>query len=365
MQQVCTFKCLRWFRVFVLTGLELETEDFQKVFAMMPLLEKVNFRFAGQFKDEVLDYVSERESRIKALQLDACNLISDECWQRYFQKHGSKLESLKLSNLDCSLNDATMAQIAAHCPNLRRLKLKECWKLGDASLKSIAKLTKLEHLSLKYVQEPSKENVVGMVENVGPKLKTLSLQGFKQADDEVLDAIYFRCRQLTKLRFTDNSLCTDRGFARLFSPSWPNPGLTFVDVSGTRHVDNNQPDGPEDEPVGFGQEGLRALMAHSGEELARLNISSCRHVSYDGFQAVFSAEKAGRKYGGLREVDVSFHTGVDDYLMGSIFQACPGLNKVIAFACFNVRDVRVPAGVAMIGGMNAHSSIATNNVEEA
>jgi DNA repair protein RAD7 len=48
---------------------------------------------------------------------------------------------------------------------------------------------------------------------------------------------------------------------------------------------------------------------------------------------------------------------MDDFLIGKIFQSCPAIKKVVAFACFNVRDVRVPVGIALVGGLKAQHSI--------
>ncbi|KAL1968473.1 hypothetical protein VTN77DRAFT_1683 [Rasamsonia byssochlamydoides] len=331
---------------------KLETEDFEKIFAFMPSLVNVNLRFAGQMKDKVLEYMMDRNRKIQNLQLDAANLVSDACWRQLFMKLGPQLESLKLSYLDSSLDDETIDVMSRYCTNLRRLKLKECWKLGDKSLDAIARLPKLEHLSLKFLRETKSENVVGMVEKLGYNLQTLSLQSFHDADDKLLETIHRQCQNLSKLRLADNAVCTDKGYANLFT-DWSNPPLTFVDLSSTRDVDNSNPDGPPD-PVGLASRGFVALMKHSGSKIETLNISSCRHISRAAFEEVFNKDQT---YPHLKELDISFHTTMDDYLVTSIFKCCPALKKLIAFACFRVRDVRVPVGVALIGGLRAQDSI--------
>ncbi|PGH04742.1 hypothetical protein AJ80_08472 [Polytolypa hystricis UAMH7299] len=331
---------------------KLETEDFQKTFAFMPDVTAVNLRFAGQLKDENLEYMKNHNLCIKDLQLDGCNLISDGCWQRYFMACGSNLESIKLANLDCSLNDETMRQMAVECPNLRHLKLRECWLPGDNSLASIATLQKLEHLSLDLLQETTSQKLVDLIENVGRNLRTLALRRFMHADDAVLDAIHNHCGKLSKLRFADNTICSDKAFERLFS-DWNNPPLAFVDLSGTRDIDDGNPDGP-DEVIGLASDGFKALMLHSGEAIEKLNIGSCRHISHEALSHVFDGH---RRFPRLKELDISMHTSVDDFLIGCIFKSCPAITKVIAFACFNVRDMAIPPGVALIGGLNARLSI--------
>lgn len=327
---------------------ELETDDFQKIFAFMPALSHVNLRFAGQMKDQVLNYMMDRGLKVRSLQLDAANLVSDACWRSFFQAAGSQLETVKLSNLDFSLDDDTVEEMCRSCPGLRRLKLEQCWKIGDRSLRAISTLTTLEHLSLNMVQEAKSDNLLEIIEKLGPNLRTLSLEGFPTADDRLLEHIHRHCHRLTKLRFTGNAVCTDKGFAELFR-GWSNPPLEYVDLSATRYVDNTNPDGPP-EPIGLASGGLVALMEHSGSTLQALNIASCRHVSHEAFEEAFSEDK---QYPLLRELDVSFHTAVDDYVVGRIFRSCAGLEKLVGFACFNIEEARVPMGVALIGGLKA------------
>ncbi|KAL4811553.1 hypothetical protein BDV18DRAFT_11110 [Aspergillus unguis] len=333
---------------------KLETDDFQKIFTFMPALTNVNLRFAGQLKDNVIDYMLDRKLKIQHLQLDAANLVSDLRWRQTFKSLGSQLETLRLSNLDFSLDDETIEALCESCTGLRRLKLIHCWKMSDRSLKAISTLPFLEHLSLNLVQETKLESLLELVSKVGPKLRTLSLQGFPHADDTLLEVIHDKCRFLSKLRFCDNSVCTDKGFTKLFE-NWSNSPLEFVDLSSTRDVDNSNPDGPID-ATGLASDGFVALMRHSGSTIRKLNIASCRHISYAAFEEVFAENKT---YHNLKELDVSFHTVMDSYLVGRIFRSCPALQHLVAFACFNVRDARVPKGVSLIGGLSAHDSILT------
>ncbi|PYH81395.1 DNA repair protein Rad7, protein [Aspergillus uvarum CBS 121591] len=330
----------------------LETQDFEKIFAFMPSVTHVNLRFAGQMKDEVVGYMLSRDLHIKSLQLDATNLVSDSSWRQLFQRLGSQLESLKLSNLDCSLDNETVEALTSCCTALRCLKLKHCWKLGDRSLEAISNLTSLVHLSLHFYQDVENDTLLQTINQVGPSLQTLSLESFTTADDHLLDMIHAKCRTLTKLRFSDNVTCTDKGFVRLFA-DWPNPPLEIVDLSSTRDIDNASPDDPA-EATGLASHGFIALMNHSGSMIRKLNISSCRHISHAAFTEVFSD---GRTYPRLRELDVSFHTVMDDYLVGQIFQSCPNIQKLVAFACFNLRHIKIPPGVALIGGLKAQDSI--------
>ncbi|KAI9370498.1 hypothetical protein BJX61DRAFT_515411 [Aspergillus egyptiacus] len=331
---------------------KLETEDFQRIFTFMPALTHVNLRFAGQLKDSVIDYMIDRNLAIKHLQLDAANLVTDSRWRQVFQKLGGQLETLRLSNLDFSLDDETVEVMCSCCRGLRRLKLTNCWKVSDPSLQAISTLSSLEHLSLSPIKEVKTETLVELLSTIGSNLRTLSLKSFSLADGRLLEVVHDTCKHLSKLRFSDNSSCTDKGFVKLFE-NWSNPPLEIIDFSSTRDIDNSNPDGPPD-AIGLASSGFIALMRHSGSAVRKLNIASCRHISYAAFDEVFAE---GKTYPNLKELDVSFHTVMDDYLVGRIFKCCPAIQKIVAFACFNVREARVPRGVALIGGLRAHDAV--------
>ena len=333
-------------------SVELEAEDYIRVFQVVPRVQNLNLRNAGQFKDEVFDFMMERDVPIKHLQLEAANLVSNTKWVEFFEKCGHRLETLKLSWLDYSMDDDAFVNLVHYCPNLRCLKLRKCFKLGDAALRSMTELTKLEHLSLQFNLPTSSKSLVELISAVGHGLLTLSLQNFADADDDVLATIHLHCNKLRKLRFTENDYCTNAGFATLFS-DWSNPPLSFIDLSSNRSVDYSAPDGP-DAPVGLASTGFEAVMNHSGPAIERLDISSCRHVNYDVFSKTFNGKF---QYPILKDINISFLTKIDTSIVAGMFKSCPQLFKVTAFGCFNVIDVAVPKGVALIGLPNAQDSI--------
>lgn len=326
--------------------------DYIKIFSIIPTIQNINLRNAGQFKDEVIDYILERNVPLKNVQLEAANLVSNEKWKKFFGQTGDHLESLKLAWLDYSMDDDTLTNLVNKCCNLKRLKIKKCFRLGDAALSALRKFKHLEHLSLRFPQPTSSEALEELIISVGPRLQTLSLENFNDADDSVLAAIHSSCTNLKKLRFTENDLCTDAAFTSLFT-DWPNPPLAFIDLSSNRSINCSEPNGPE-EAIGVATAGFVALMDHSGSVLERLNISSCRHIAYSAFQEIFDGQK---RYPHLKDVDLSFLTLVDTTIVVGIFRSCPSLRKLTAFGCTQVKDVSVPKGVALIGVPNAHDSI--------
>lgn len=314
----------------------------------MPALTRLNLRFVTPFKDSVIQYMIDRDLKLKDLHLDAPNLVTDDSWRQLFMKLGLQLQSLKLWNLDSAFDDETVKIMCSNCTGLRRLKLKHLWKIGDPALETIANLKSLEHLSLNLERETSPQPLLRVVAAVGPHLRSLSLEQFQQADDKLLEHIHTHCHQLSKLRLTHNATFTDKGLTNLFR-NWRNPPLKFVHLRSLRDVDMTNPSGPE-EPIGLASDAFIALMEHSGSKLETLNIASCRHVSHAAFEKVFDANK---QYPELKYLDLSFQGAIDDYLAQCIFRCCPALTRMVAFGCFRIREVVVPKGVALIGTVGA------------
>lgn len=331
---------------------KLEVEDYIKIFSVISNVQTINLRNAGQFKDEVVDYILEREVPLKHVQLEAANLVSNQKWVEFFERGGYRFESLKLEWLDYSLDDDAFTHLIQGCPNIQRLKLKKCFRLGDAALGAMRPLKHLEHLSLRFPSPTSPTALAELIVSVGLNLRTLSLESFNDADDSVLSAIHSNCTHLKKLRFTENDLCTDSDFVSLFT-DWSNPPLTFIDLNSNRSIDCSEPDGPE-QAIGLASTGFLALMNHSGTCIERLDISSCRHIEYSAFSDVFDGKK---RYPNLKDINVSFLTKIDTAIVAGMFRSCPLLVKVTAFGCSHVKDVAVPKGVALIGLPNAQDSI--------
>ena len=421
---------------------DLEEEDYKQLFAVVPRIQTVILHNACQFKDSVMAYVIEKAQNLKHLHLYAANLVSNEMWSKFIRERGPQLETLKLEWLDATFEDEHVAELTQYTgKTLRRLKLKLCRRLSTTTIEHLCKMQALEHLSLSLspaLEVPAQE-LVKMITALGPKLQTLSLERFIDADDTVLEAIRASCRQLRKLRFSHNDVCTDEGYASLFR-DWAedsskaagdtndsatksdstdakphkNTGkndnskdlmlspLRHADFSSTRDVNNAAPLGPDDpaEAIGLASAGLRALMHHAGSTLTRLVLASCRHISHEALAEVFCfgsdddhqnknkmQEQQGRHQHGhayndngndngktnphaqrvqrsrtypcLKHIDISFLTAVDEVIIAGIFRACPALERLVAFGCFNIGElaVRVPRGVVLIGVPRAREGI--------
>ncbi|KAI2785843.1 hypothetical protein POX_h09605 [Penicillium oxalicum] len=331
---------------------KLDTDDYHKILALMPNLNKLNLRFVTPMKDRIFEYMMERDVPIEHLHLDSPNLVTDEVWRRLFIRLGPRFRSLKLWNLDSAFDDETVEVMARHCTQLQRLKFKHLNKIGDKALEAISTIKTLEHLSLHISQETSAEPLLQIVKELGSNLRSLSLEEFYYADDKLIQLIRENCRHLNKLRLAINAEISDQALATLFR-DWSNPPLTFADFHRVRDVDTANPGGPPD-PIGLASNGFIELMVHSGSKLRTLNVASCRHISYKAYEEVFAEHK---RYPELKYLDIAFNGVVDDYLAQCIFRCCPALTRLVVFGCFKIRDIKIPRGVAVIGTVGARLTI--------
>nr|POE89289.1 dna repair protein rhp7 [Quercus suber] len=335
----------------------LEEEDYQQMFAVMPNIRKLALSNCCQLKDASVEYMLEKCHELRHVQLYAANLVTTEMWHRFFEQIGSRLEVLKLNWLDAAFEDHSVQEMVKHCKNIERLKLKLCRRIGEDAVTALSELPNLKHLSLHIGREVSNQALQALIKSRGANLRTLSLEKFLDADNSVLQAIHDDCRQLSKLRFSENDTANDAGFAALFT-DWLNPSLTYIDMNSTRDVDNNNPNGPE-EAIGLGSSGFRALMSHSGPTLRHLDISSCRHIELVAFLDAFDGSYT---YPALEYINVSFCNRVDTTVVAGVFQSCPALKQLVAFGCFDVQDVVVPRNIALIGVPRAQDAIEQHGV---
>ncbi|KAH7075968.1 DNA repair protein-like protein Rad7 [Paraphoma chrysanthemicola] len=335
----------------------LETEDYDQIFAVCPSIKSLSLRNCCQFKDSNVDYMIEKAKHLTEIQLLGANLVSNDKWIEMFIARGQDLRTLKVEWLDAAFDDQVVEALSTFCPNLERLKIERCKRIGNDSIDAIARMEHLKHLTLRFYSEIPHEKLLNLINNVGAGLRTLCLEHFLDASsdptDDILETIHNTCHKLQKFRFTENNECSDAGYVNLFS-NWANPPLHYIDVNSTRDMDNTNPDGPDDEPIGLASAGFHELMSHSGSRLEFLDISSCRHISHQTFTEIFDGSK---QYPYLSEINLSFCPVVDTEIIAGIFRSCPQLKKVVTFGCFQVEDVVVPRGIVLIGAPKAQDQI--------
>ncbi|KAH7033439.1 RNI-like protein [Microdochium trichocladiopsis] len=339
-------------QVMVYDGARLSSDDYKRIFSVASRLEKLKLRNAIQFKDEVMEYLLGRQLMLKYFYIHGANLLSAAVWERYIREKGAHLETLQIYYTDKHVNDEILKSVKNHCHALKRLKICHNQQVSDEGLLHIAEMSSLEHLGLQLVKFTTTEPYVKIVQNVGRNLRTFSIKEVPDVDDRLLDALHKEATVLTKLRITGSEVMTDSGFARLFT-DWKNRPLVSVDLQRCRHVDAAKPR-ENAHLVGFCSDGFRALMKHSGRQLRYLNVHACRHISQEAFEDAFAEDKT---YPELQYVEVSFCEEVTDFIVGSIFRACPNLKEMNVFGCMKVKDVRVPRGRILVGVPNAQGMV--------
>ncbi|KAJ6785737.1 hypothetical protein PWT90_06374 [Aphanocladium album] len=336
----------------VYDGANLGENDFISIFQVATKLRHFKVRCAIQFKDEVMDYLLSRDTCLETFYLHGANLLSESKWHEFLAAKGANLRRLQAYYTDLHFGDDTIVELKKHCPQLQRLKVENNQKLTSDGVKAIGALTSLEHLGLQVHHKITSGALIECISGIGANLQTLSLKIFPDADDEVLEAIHGQCRALTKLRITDSETMTDAGFAKLFT-NWENPPLSFIDLQKCRQVDAAHPrENPKN--LGLCSDGFKALMAHSGPKIKHLNVHACRHISREAFEEVFGENAS---YPELRSLEISFCEEVNDFILGSIFRACPKIKDVNVFGCMKVKDVLVPRGVVLVGVPNAQGMV--------
>lgn len=335
--------------VSIYDGAKLSTDDLMRIFQMTPTVKNLKIRNAIHFKDEVMEYLLSRDKvELEGLYLHGANLLSAEMWKRYLTTKGKSLQRFQVYYTDRHFNDECMTALRTAAPELKRLKVYNNQQVSGDGIRELVHLKKLQYLSIHLHEHVHSDVYVEVLRSIGAGLRTLSLRWTPKLDNTVLDAIHSNCHSLSKLRITDSEAMTDAGFARLFT-DWRNPGLIFIDLQKCRHVDSQKPrENPDD--IGLCSEGFKALMAHSGKSLQKLNLHACRHISKQAFDEVFSLEKT---YPELKSLEISFCEEVNDYVVGSVFRSCPNLRELNVFGCMRVKNARVPRGKILVGVPNA------------
>ncbi|KAG4431516.1 hypothetical protein IFR05_012994 [Cadophora sp. M221] len=334
--------------VTVYDGAKLDSDDYIRIFQVVPTVKSLRLRNAVQFKNKVMDHLLGTTVELESLSLHGANLIDDERWNRFMNEKSQHLKALKVYHTDGHFGDEQLELLPKACPQLERLKVVHNQKVTDEGLVHIAELSNLKKLTLEIYNTTSTASYVEIIDSIGPGLETLALATVHYVDDSILNAIHENCQNLFKLRITDNEVLTDAGFTALFT-GWLNPPLTYIDFHKCRHIDAAE---PRENPsmVGLASDGFEAMMAHSGATVRYVDVHSCRHISREAFENVFAEKKV---YPELRELNVSFCQGVNDFVCGLIFRSCPNLKTLKVFGNFGVRDVRVPKGKILIGVPNA------------
>jgi DNA repair protein RAD7 len=74
--------------VTVYDGAKLSSDDYIKIFQIMPKIKSLRLRNAVQFKNKVIDHLLATTVELESLSLHGANLIDDERWDRFLKEKG-------------------------------------------------------------------------------------------------------------------------------------------------------------------------------------------------------------------------------------------------------------------------------------
>ncbi|CAO3571640.1 unnamed protein product [Mortierella alpina] len=169
---------------------------------------------------------------------------------------GPQLERINLNQMD-SLSDKVVAQLVGSCPNLTRLLLKGCSKVGDLTLASLPQET-LQELNISFVAAPTTKGIKQMLLQCRA-LKVLKMAGLVNIKDALLvDLDKEWAAEREGDRNGDGTGDGHGSETTATTSSQPLHQLENLKISATK----------------LGDRGLKVLMGLCGRSIRRLDISS-------------------------------------------------------------------------------------------
>ncbi|KAG0210049.1 hypothetical protein BGX28_009726 [Mortierella sp. GBA30] len=153
---------------------------------------------------------------------------------------GPQLEKINLNHQD-GLSDKVMSHLVGSCPNLTRLLLKGCSKVGDLTLASLPQ-DSLQELNISFVAAPTTKGIKQMLLQCR-KLRVLKIVGLVNVKDVLFLDL-------------EKELDAEKGSDKLMRPR-PLHQLQNLKISRTK----------------LGDRGLKALLGLIGRSIRRLDIS--------------------------------------------------------------------------------------------
>ncbi|KAF9970414.1 hypothetical protein BGZ73_006873 [Actinomortierella ambigua] len=286
---------------------EIAPEALQSIASFCPDIRSLQLTYCGRITDDVINYYAKHLTQLKKLSLTGPFLVTDAAYADFFRTVGSRLEQFDLDH-SARFNISAMESLATHCPHLKQLTLGDCMHLSDNWLPWIAKLNKLESLTIRNPEHDlSTDLMIDILKAVGGNLQNLELTNCASLEDKILsEGVRELCPNLRRLTLASCEELSSEAFVSLFTDWKANSGLLHVDVSGC---------------VGLKDEALEAIVTHNAHALETLNLSNDDELTSDGLKPLLRCEY-------LKRLDVSWVRAFDDELMGALIKAAPKLNQV-------------------------------------
>ncbi|KAF9157793.1 hypothetical protein DFQ26_008320 [Actinomortierella ambigua] len=286
---------------------EISPEALQSIASFCPDIRSLRLTYCGRINDDVISYYSKHLTQLKALSLTGPFLVTDAAYASFFREVGSRLEQFDLDH-SARFNMSAMESLATHCPHLKQLTLGDCMHLNDDWLPWVAKLSKLESLTIRNPEHDlSTDLMLDILKAAGSNLRSLELTNCTSFEDRVLsEGVRELCPNLQRLTLASCEELTSEGIISLFTDWKANSGLLHVDVSGC---------------VGLDDKALEAIVSHNAHALETLNLSNVDELTSEGLKPLLRCAY-------LKRLDVSWVRAFDDELMGALIKAAPKLNQV-------------------------------------
>lgn len=161
--------------------------------SLAPVLEELHLNSCPNIQDKDLAKLADCKA-LRRLYLDMCSKITDVGVTSVVE--GCQLEVLSL----CAnrVSDASLKEIATHCPELRQLELSFCYLVSTNGVLQVANsCRKITHMNLCLVDMIADKAIETLAENCN--LKELNLRGCTHITDRSLEALAQHCRELEVL----------------------------------------------------------------------------------------------------------------------------------------------------------------------
>jgi DNA repair protein RAD7 len=315
----------------VYDGTKLEPPALITLALLNPNLTSLRVDFCGHLDDEVLNGWSTSLPSLVRLELLGPFLVHAPSWVDFFQSH-PQLEALQLHqsprfDLEC------MSALAACCPNLTELRLKEIGKLDDLFLPYISSLRQLEQLDLSSPSTScSEDGLIALLEKCGARLTHLDLSNHDELGDDFLKCgLQEYAPNLISLTLDNLHALTDEGVAMFFH-TWQPSVLTTLSIARAPDV---------------GAQALPALLDCTRSTLSTLCINAWRETTAEALENIASARE-------LRMLDVGWNRAVDNFVIKAIMDGCPKLQEIKCWGCNRVtagcpRKVSLPFSSRVVG----------------
>ncbi|KAJ4832287.1 hypothetical protein Tsubulata_012237 [Turnera subulata] len=254
----------------------------------LPSLQSLDISYCRKLTDKGLSAVAEGCQDLRSLHMSGCRFVTDGVLKA-LSKNCANLEELvlqgcsnitdhgladlvsgcrRIQHLDLNkcnnVGDDGISKVSQACSySLKKLKLLDCYKVGDQSILSLAKFCKnLETLIIGGCRDISNDSVISLAIACRNSLKNLRMDWCLNISDSSLSHIFSECRNLEGLDVGCCEEITDAAFQGLGSMETKLP-LKFLKISNC----------PKITVTGLG------LLLGKCDSLEYIDVRSCLHVT--------------------------------------------------------------------------------------